>query len=258
MNRQTKISLVSYLNTLPFRLGIENSKYIHENAIIESDTPAICAQKLIENHVDIGLIPVASIPGIEKPQIITDFCIGSLREIDSVLLVSEVELSKVKNIYLDYQSRTSVLLTKILADKFWKISPRWVEADTGYEKTIGGQTAGVIIGDRALVVNKSKYKHTLDLSSQWYNYTGLPFVFACWVTNKPLGLIFLDEFDKAVELGVRNKKHYLDQLKHKPEYRHIDLYDYILNKVNYTLDKPKIEAMKLFLKLAGLSTDFID
>lgn len=258
MNRQTKISIVSYLNTLPYHLGIENSKYIRENAIIERDTPAICAKKLINDEVDIGLIPVASIPKIKNPQIITDFCIGSLREIDSVLLVSAVELSRVKNIYLDYQSKTSVLLTKMLADKFWKISPRWIEANKGYEKKIGGETAGVIIGDRALVVNKSKYKHTLDLSNEWYNYTGLPFVFACWVTNKPLGLIFLDEFEKAIELGIRNKKYYLDQLKHKPEYRHIDLYDYILNKVNYTLDKPKIEAMKLFLKLAGLPTGSIE
>ena len=64
-----KISVVSYLNTLPFIYGLKQSKLIN-SYILEMHYPSICAQKLINNEVDIALVPVVIIPKLTKHYVI--------------------------------------------------------------------------------------------------------------------------------------------------------------------------------------------
>ena len=56
-----KISAVSYLNSKPFIYGLQHSENL--NYIdLQLDIPSVCAQKLMEGKVDVGLIPIATIP----------------------------------------------------------------------------------------------------------------------------------------------------------------------------------------------------
>jgi chorismate dehydratase len=145
--KKIRISAVSYLNSLPFVYGLTHSSLINE-CDISLDIPSVCAEKLINGTVDIGLIPVAAIPQVPNATIISDYCIGANGEVKTVCLFSEVPLNEIKTILLDYQSRTSVLLVKILAKEFWKINPEFINAEAGFEQKIKGTTAGVVIGDR--------------------------------------------------------------------------------------------------------------
>ncbi len=122
--QKIKISSVSYINSLPFIYGIENSIFLNGNHILYKDSPANCADKLISNTIDLGLIPVAEILKIKNPQIISDYCIGAVGKVRTVLLLSQVPLSEINTILLDYESRTSVNLVKVLAEEFWKIKPK--------------------------------------------------------------------------------------------------------------------------------------
>ena len=56
-----KISAVSYLNTLPFIYGLKQSKLI-DTIDLHLDYPAVCADKLINDEVDLALVPVVVIP----------------------------------------------------------------------------------------------------------------------------------------------------------------------------------------------------
>ncbi|MEA3451967.1 MAG: MqnA/MqnD/SBP family protein, partial [Bacteroidota bacterium] len=136
-----KISAISYLNTFPFLYGIYSDKNFMNKISLSTDYPSLCASKLINNNVDIGLIPIAVLPEIENRQIISDFCIGASGRVQSVMLFSDVPISDIDNLYLDYQSRTSVGLIKILAKNHWKISPKWIAGLNGYEKDISGKKA---------------------------------------------------------------------------------------------------------------------
>src|SRR6185436_13549106 len=142
-----KISCVRYLNSQPFVYGLKNNSIINDIEL-SLDTPSDCAEKLLNGTVDIGLIPVAVIPALKESHIISDYCIGADGKVETVLLLSDVPLNEIKNVLLDYQSRTSVLLVRILADKFWKISPQWIDGENDFEKRISGTTAGLVIGDR--------------------------------------------------------------------------------------------------------------
>ena len=68
------------------------------------------------------------------------------------MLYSDVELSKISSILLDNQSRTSILLTQVLAKNFWNIAPEWVTAEDGFESQIKNTIAAVVIGDRTFAL----------------------------------------------------------------------------------------------------------
>jgi len=246
MSSKIKISAVSYLNTLPFLYGIKNSSII-EKIDFEQDIPSVCASKLLENKVDIALVPVAVIPLLENPYIISDYCIGAAGAVKTVLLLSDVPLHEIKSVYLDYQSRTSINLIKILAEKYWKINPKWINAEKGYEQNIKGNIAGLIIGDRTFHI-QNQYRYVYDLAAEWEKYTALPFVFAAWTANKPIKEEFIHEFNHALSFGIENleqvsKEYYANFPDSK-----INLHEYFTRFISYEFDSKKKQAMKMFFK----------
>ena len=240
-----KISAVSYLNAQPFIYGIQQSE-LSNTIEIELDTPANCAHKLLHNKVDIGLVPVAIIPHLKESFLLTDYCIGAVGAVNSVMLYGEVPLASIKKIYLDYQSKTSVALVKILAKNYWKINPQWVDAEINYENNIKENTAAVIIGDRTFEL-KNKFNYAYDLAEEWGKLTGLPFVFACWVSNKKLSVEFTDAFNKANKFGVDNIEKMIDEWGLNRKYT-IDVKEYLTKNISYNLDAAKQEGMKFFLE----------
>lgn len=114
-----KLSIVNYYNTTPFLFGIHHSA-IKNELDIELDIPSVCAQKLKNKSVDIGLVPVAILPELSSYHLITDYCIGANGKVDSVKLFSEKPLDELTHVLLDYQSKSSVTLVQVLNKHFWK------------------------------------------------------------------------------------------------------------------------------------------
>lgn len=210
-----------------------------------TDHPADCATKLINNQADIGLVPVAAIPKIEDAIIISDFCISADDNVKSVLLLSEVPLEEIEIIMLDYQSITSVNLVKVLATEFWNINPSFTNAAPGFESLISGTNAAVVIGDRALKI-QDKFQYTYDLAGEWKKFCGLPFVFACWVSNKILTPDFITDFNEALSIGVNNLDDVIEELRKNGEYFE-GVENYLKTNLSYNFSPDKKKAMTLFL-----------
>lgn len=240
--RGIKVGIVNYLNTKPLLYGINHSE-VAEQIELVSDYPAHIADDLISGKLDLGLMPVSVIPKLKEYHIITDYCIGCNGEVASVCLFSEQPMDQLKKIYLDYQSRTSVHLLKILLKKHWKKEIELVDAEAeDYRNLITGSTGGLVIGDRAFEQrNISKYQYDLGLA--WKEMTGLPFVFAAWVSNKKLSDDFIHAFNEANKLGVEN----IDKVISEINYNHFDLDMYYRENVSFYLDDEKRKALEMFL-----------
>lgn len=237
---------MSYLNTKPLIYGFENG--MMENAItLTIDYPSIIAEKLINDELDIGLVPVAVLPQLKEYHIISNYCIACDGEVASVCLFSEVPLAEIKSIILDYQSRTSVALLKILLKEYWGIFPELIMGETGYEDKISGTTAGLVIGDRAFK-QRLQSKYIYDLGIAWKEMTGLPFVFAAWVSNKKLDENFLAEFNKAVGVGQNE----LETIVAKQEYKYYNLMEYYTKNMKFKPEGDIEEIVGVFLGRAGL------
>jgi chorismate dehydratase len=243
LDKKIKVGSVSYLNTRPLVYGLKQPPFSDQIKLIE-DNPANLADLLAKGVIDLGLIPVASIPSLKEYHIVGNYCIGTESEVASVCLFSEVPLDEITKVYLDYQSRSSVALLKWLMKEYWGIYPEIVQAeDDRYREKITGTTAGLVIGDRAFEQRK-RSTFIYDLASEWRAVTGLPFVFAAWVSVRPLPEKFIKEFDEANAIGLAK----IDTIVKEQNFQLFDLRKYYTLHLSYKLDDAKREGMKLFLQ----------
>lgn len=211
------------------------------------DYPANIARMLLQDEVDLALIPVAMIPRIPNPHIVTNYCIGAEGPVASVCIFSEVPMEQITHVYLDYQSRTSVNLAKILLREYWQKEVMLIDASgEDYRKEIRGTTAGVVIGDRALE-QRLHSTFVYDLAEAWIAHTGLPFVFAAWVANKPLPAKFETQFNEANAQGLAM----VDEVIASIPYDTYSLHTYYKKNISYELTTSKQEGLSLFLSKLG-------
>jgi chorismate dehydratase len=243
-----KISAVKYANTYPFIYGLTETGF-DKKVILTTDHPADCASKLIAGTVDVGLVPVAVQPLMKEFHIITDFCLGAYGKVRTVLILSNCQFEKVRTIHLDYRSRSSVALAKILAKNAWKRDFNW-EFTTEYFDfaNIPENDAIVLIGDQCFEYEKF-FRYRIDLAEEWYKLTGLPFVFACWTSNKKLDENFIAEFNEVLRFGLMNIDKVVAKYSGSGTIHGEVLKEYLTRNINFTLDDEKRKGLKLFLEM---------
>jgi len=243
-----RISAVKYANTYPFIYGLTESGF-EKRIILETDHPADCAEKLISGRVDVGLIPVASLPLLKEYHIISDYCIGANGDVRTVMLLSNYPFKDIETIYLDYRSRSSVNLSKVLAKNSWKKDFIWINTSKGFDfKNIGLNEAVVLIGDQCFEY-ENNFRFKIDLAREWKEFSGLPFVFACWTANKKLDNSFIEEFDKALQFGVKNIDAVVEKFGKTGTITGNALMRYLTENIDYDFNNEKKKALKIFLEL---------
>jgi len=220
--------------------------------------PSGCARALADGKADIGIIPAAAYTGIPGLQILPDVAIASRRPVRSILLVSKVSVEQVRSVALDTSSMTSVALTKILFERWLGGGRKYRAMDPNVEHMLEECDAGLVIGDPALQVDRSRYQ-TLDLAEEWIRYTGKPFVFAFWAVREAA----LREADPALDLGaiLRESRNHgleaasLDWIAREWAPR-LGLSEdairvYLIDNIHYRLDAECLEGLLLFYRYAA-------
>lgn len=240
-----RISIISYLNTVPFVYGLQNHPIAKELEFHYS-TPSQAAKDVSEGKTDLGIIPSAVIPSIQGGEIVSDYCIGAQDNVASVLLCSSKPISEIDLVYLDQDSRTSVLLSRILFRKYWKRDPMYAKFDFAKEKLDYTKTY-ILIGDKALSFG-SKFEYVYDLATEWNRFTGLPFVFACWASGRKLDAGFVNELNQALKMGVQNIELAAKTIKHEFDYQYA--VNYLSTNISYDLNRDKRNGLSEFWSLA--------
>lgn len=243
MREILKISMVSYLNSKPFLFGLESTKLIRDLEL-HLEIPAQTAKKIKSNLVDIALVPVATLPHLEGFTIITDYCIGANERVDSVFLFSAVPIEQVMKIYLDAHSRTSANLIQILCREYWQIEVEFINDSTVNADLVKGNDACLMIGDKALEC-RHQMPYQYDLATAWNKHTGLPFVFAVWVSNKK-GEQIEESLNQSLKIGVDQLNHVSDI--YAQQFPNLNVAEYFTQSIDYHYNKEKAKALDLFLK----------
>jgi len=220
--------------------------------------PSGCARALADREADIGIIPAAAYAQIPGLQILPDVAIASKRAVRSILLVSRLSLEKVRTVALDTSSMTSVALTKILFEKWLGGGRTFLPMAPEVERMLEDCDAGLLIGDPALQVDRSRYR-TLDLAEEWIRYTGKPFVFAFWAVRGDalleadpaldLAAIFRESRDRGLQPASleRIAREWAPQLSLRPE----DVSSYLTENIHYQLDPDCRSGLELFYRYAA-------
>ena len=80
--------------------------------------------------------------------------------------------------------------------------------------------------------------------------TGMPFVFACWVSRINLDSIFQKEFNVALKYGVDNIDNAIFQEQISSS--NINYKDYLNKKISYDFNEDKKRALAFFLERINL------
>lgn len=250
--RRLRISAISYLNTAPLMWDFEHTS-IGPKFDVSYTLPSNCARSLSAGTADIGIIPAAAYTQIPGLEIIPEVAIASRRAVRSILLVSKIPLEKVRSVALDTSSMTSVALTKILLQKWLGGARSYASAAPDLDRMLAEHDAGLLIGDPALQVDRSRY-HTLDLAQEWIRFTGKPFVFAFWAVRSEalpeadpsldVPALFRESRDHGVEPA--NIRKISKEWAPKLGLSEADVCSYLTENIHYQLDASCLEGLQLF------------
>jgi chorismate dehydratase len=231
------------LNTSPFVYGLKHSE-VSEHIDIRYDTPADCAARLLSKDADLGIVPSAALTSLPDRKIISNYCIGADGAVRSVALYSNRPPAEIETLYLDFESRTSVLLARLLAEYHWKLTPD-VRPLTSLDEIDPSRTdaAYVLIGDKTFEFD-GRFACKTDLAKEWKEFTGEPFVFALWTAVTPLSPAFVSMFNEALAAGVRNIPAAIEEHRHVLNYA--DAIKYLTENIDYNFDFAKHKALMRF------------
>ncbi len=181
-----KLGRIGFLNVLPVYYPLESGIVSHPFEIVPG-VPSYLNELTAAGQLDMS--PVSSIEYARRADryyIVPDLSISSYGEVKSVLLLSRrpIEQLSGEKILLSSQSHTSVGLLKILCKTRFGVTPIF-EAGSLSENRDVLPEACLAIGDEALRLGGSGlYPCVLDLGTAWFEWTGLPFVYAVWVIRR--------------------------------------------------------------------------
>ena len=197
-----RIGAVNYLNTKPLVLGLAERA---PNARIVFDLPSRLADRLASGQLDVALIPSVELFQDPSYTIISDACIGCRGPVLSVKLFSRKPVSRIRTLALDEGSRTSVTLVRVLLEHKLGVRPRLEPLPIGASVNDTGADAVLLIGDRAIHPPAGPFEEVWDLGDQWWQWTGVPFVFAMWTARSQANLDDIEATLSAVrDDGVDN------------------------------------------------------
>jgi chorismate dehydratase len=249
--RKLRISAISYLNTAPLMWDFEHGD-AGSHFEISYTIPSACARALADGSADIGIIPAAAYTQIPGLQILPDVAIASRQPVRSILLVSKVPVEKIRSVALDESSMTSVALAKLLL-QWLGLNPQYDSMQPDIEKMLAAHDAGLLIGDPALQVDRTRYC-TLDLAEEWIRVTGKPFVFAFWAVRGEA----LKESDPVIDLPAifRNSRDHglepanlgkiVDEWSARLNLSAEEVRSYLTQNIHYRLDPACVAGLQLF------------
>jgi chorismate dehydratase len=163
---------VPYLNAKPLHIALHPTPQLFP--------PVVLAEKLQTGELDAALVPVVECLLNPIYQLVDGVGICCLGAVHSVILTGSVPLPEAKTIALDAESKTSVLLLRVLLEKYLKLTPKYISENSPSDQHLR-------IGDQALT-HRRTHPHLLptDLGQLWFDHTGLPFVFAVWAIRPGL------------------------------------------------------------------------
>src|SRR5207237_1310154 len=116
--------------------------------------------------------------------VLPNIAIASRGPVLSVTLFSRVPWQEIRTVALDEGSRTSAVLAQILLRKRYGIRPEIEALPMDQDADDVQADAVLLIGDRAMRACLPGFAHAHDLGQEWFDWTGLPFVYAVWAVRK--------------------------------------------------------------------------
>ena len=242
------IGCVRFLNSRPLIDGLDVQDDIH----VRFDVPSRLVGELLAGQTDVALCPVIDYQLAEEPlRVVPVGGIACDGPTHTVRLFSRCPIDDVRIVHADTDSHTSVNLMRIILHDQYGLTPQVVSYDADAHDTTAADAPQtmLLIGDKVenACPSSQDYPHQLDLGSAWKRMTGLPFVFAVWMTRMETDLGDLPQRMAAQREANRSRTEELARMFAPRVNLPIPLaVRYLGELLRYETAQPQLEAMQQF------------
>lgn len=187
-----KVGRIPYLSCEPFYFDMAR-----RDMVLCDLPPRALAAAAARGDIDAGPVPLADCFRLQdRFRLLAGFCVATIRQAVSVVLHARRPLQELAGacIAIPADAVTSFQLLQCLLAIKYQVQP-------GAYVTLADPPdadAVLLIGNQGLRrrYRMRGYPHVYDLGEEWYQWTGLPFVFAHWVVRRdiePEAVVALEE-----------------------------------------------------------------
>jgi chorismate dehydratase len=250
MTTPFRLAASSYLNSAPLIWSFLNGSRRGRVDFVEA-VPARCAELLSRGEVEGALVPVIEYQRIAGGSLVPDVCVGSQKEVLSVVLVSkDAELEQIRSVALDESSRTSATLVKIVFREFLDHEPAWTVRTPNLAEMLERNDAALIIGDPGMTFPRAGL-NVWDMANVWKTYTGLGFVFAMWmIADRGVERARRVDFAGARDEGVAHLDEIVAEYEKKIPMPVSELRKYLTENIVFRVDESMKRGLQLYFELA--------
>ncbi|MEX2169322.1 MAG: menaquinone biosynthesis protein [Pirellulales bacterium] len=243
-DKRIRVGAVNYLNSKPLVEGLAQST---PDFRVIFDLPSRLADALAADQLDVALLPVFEYFRHPNWQLVSDACIACRGPVWSVKLFFRVPPQDVRTLDLDEGSRTSGALARVLLSRQFELQPELSTLPIGAGIADSTADAVLLIGDRAMFDIHESFVEVWDLGERWWQWTGLPFVFATWVARPGIDTAAIEPtFSASRNCGLQR----IDAIAH----READILglplalvrDYLRDKLWFRLGRQERRGLALF------------
>jgi chorismate dehydratase len=186
------VGRIPYLSCEPFYFDMER-----RGIALTDLTPRALAAAAERGEIDAGLVPLGECFRLEERfRLLSGFCLSTIRKSISVALHAKKPIQDLAGarIGVPDEAVTSLQLLRLLLSMKYEVQPEAYVTLADPPDT----DAVLLIGNQGLRrrYRLRGYPHLYDLGEEWFEWTGLPFVFAHWVVRNDLegqALVQLEE-----------------------------------------------------------------
>ena len=246
-----RIAASSYLNSAPLIWSFTSGTRTSDVEIIDA-VPSRCAQLLADGEVEAALVPVIEYQRLSSVQIVPEVCVGSKREVRSVVLASTTDdLKRIQTVALDDSSRTSAALLKVIFREFVKAEPEWKPSPPDLRAMLAGNDAALIIGDPGMTFPRAGLQ-VFDMAALWRQFTDLGFVFAMWMIRDDASAdTRAIDFKAACVEGLERREEIIDFYQQRLSLPRSELFTYLHDNISFELDDEMEAGLGLSYRLAA-------
>ena len=203
---------IHYTNTLPFFFYFDVNRLPVPLDVIKT-SPAELNRKMKNNVVDMG--PMSSFAYADQADhllLFPDLSVSSYGPVGSIFLFSHRPLHTYRepSVVLTDRSATSVVLAKIILEKYLRLIPHYETAPPDLEAMMRGHDVALLIGDEALTAYRTnRMFYTYDLGDLWRTYTGHWMTFALFAVRKSVFEAHAHHVYRIYEALARSKWRHL-------------------------------------------------
>jgi len=250
MNSPFRLAASSYLNSAPLIWSFLHGSHCASVDFVEA-VPARCAQLLADSAVEGALIPVIEYQRIPNGSLVPNVCVGSRKEVLSVVLVSrDKQLEQINSVALDESSRTSATLVKVIFREFLDREPQWTTRAPDIEEMLEKNDAALIIGDPGMGFRR-RGLNVWDMAGLWRQYTGLGFVFAMWMVREAaVNHARMVDFSGARDEGLAHLEEIVASYEDRIPMPVSELRNYLTGNIVFNVDDSMEKGLRLYFELA--------